>query len=197
METDYIKNFQRQLEIRRYLFWVLLFLMQFGLPTWFYIDSYVATSSFEDNLSTERINERMNQALKFTLILLLISSAIVIPIFLFINRFFNHYQNVISQLTPAEIQVLKKINDSLTPLGRYIPSFIITSQNLFVFSLNFDIIPFNLITSHKFTVQQTKYGFMYKVEINTSDGNFYNFTISSNQVQLEQLKLRLNSSVAM
>lgn len=193
MGSDYITNFERKQAIRKNIFYGFICLLLVGIPLWFYIHSYLETIGIGiDNLGVERYDERMRDALMFTLILMGTVSVIAIPILIFINNFFNAYQRVLQKLTLSEIEILKKINDALYGVDKYMPSFIITSQILYVFSLQRYVIPLDRITAHKISIRHVKNGFMYKIEINTSDAKYYNFSISSNPVQLEQLKLRLN-----
>ena len=192
MKTDYIANFGRKQALLKNIFCGFLLLLLVGLPLWFYIHSYLETAGIGiDNLGVERYDERMAHALLVALILLGCVSVIAITGIIFINNFFNRYQRVLEKLTLSEVDTLKTINDALNGVDKYMPSFIITSQILYVFSYQQHEIPFNMITEHKISLLRVKNGFMYKIEINTSDGGYYNFRISSNPVQLEQLKLSL------
>ncbi len=192
MQTDYIAHFEHKQAIRKNIFCGFLLLLLVGIPLWFYIDSYLETIGIGiDNLGVERYDQRMKDAFIVTLILMGSVSVIAVPGIIFINNFFNRYQRVLQQLTRSEIETLKTINDALYGIDKYMPSFIITSQILYVFSFQQYVIPFNRITAHKISIRHVKNGFMYKIEINTSDGQYYNFSISSNQIQLEQLKLSL------
>lgn len=192
MENDYITYFLHKQTSRKYIFWAFLLIIALGIPIWFYIYSYFETADFGiEKLGVERYNERNRDALIVAFFLLLFNSLIALPVLIFLNRFFNNYKSVLQKLTAEEIKTLEKINNALRGFDEFMPSFILTAQNLHFFSFKQYTIPLQLIKKYSINRVQTRYSFMYNVDISTSDGKNFSFRISNNHTQLDYLKVYL------
>lgn len=192
MDYDYVAYFERKQTTRKYIVWAFLLILCLGIPIWFYIYSYLETADFGiEKLGIERYNERNSDALLFTFFIVVANSFIALPSFIFINRFFKRYKNVLHQLNGEEIKTLEKINNALRGYDKFMPSFILTDRYLHVFSLKQYDIALQSIKNYSITRVQTLYSFDYKIDINTSDGKNYSFRISNNHSQLDYLKIYL------
>ena len=192
MENDYITYFLHKQTSRKYIFWAFLLFIALGIPIWFYIYSYFETADFGiEKLGLERYNERNSHALQIAFSLLLVNALIALPIIFFLNRFFNNYKSVLQKLTAEEIKTLEKINNALRGFDKFMPSFILTAQNIHFFSFKQYTIPLQSIKKYSINRVQTRYSFMYNVDISTSDGKNFSFRISNNHTQLDYLKVYL------
>lgn len=192
MENDYITYFLHKQTSRKYIFWGFLLIVALGIPIWFYTYSYFETADFGiEKLGVERYNERNSHALQIAFSLLLVNSLIALPIVIFLNRFFNYYKSVLQKLTAEEIKTLEKINNALRGFDKFMPSFILTAQNIHFFSFIQHTIPLQSIKRYSISRVRVRYSFVYNVVINTSDGKHHNFQISNNHTQLDYLKVYL------
>lgn len=189
METDYLAHYQRQLAIRKYIFYVIVILIIMGFPTWHYVDAYQVAVTFKNLGHTEIYTKRMDEALKVSSIMMIALALIIVPFFIKISNRFYIYRKVVGQLQPLEIATLKTINNSLLPFGKYLPTFIITAENLHIFSTKYHAVPFKQIVAHNIKSYSVRHGIRYSIEIKTMDGGYYAFNISNNPVELQQLNL--------
>lgn len=192
MENDYIKYFLHKQASIKSIFWAFLLIIVLGIPIWFYTYSYFETADFGiEKLGVERYNERNRDALLVAFFLLIVNSLIALPIIIFVNTFFNNYKSVLQQLNPEEIKTLEKINNVLRGFDKFMPSFILTAQNIHFFSFKQHTIPLESIKKYSINRVRMRYSYAYNVKINTSDGKNYSFQVSNNHSQLDYLKVYL------
>lgn len=134
--TNYISHFIRQLRIRKRILILLMVLAVFIIPFIFLIVAYKETHDLgKDLLGKTRYNERIEDAVKYTLAMTGFLAITIVPLAFLLNRFLESYIPVLKSLDNDDIKKLKKYNESQTLMSKYHIPFIFQKDTLHIFKL--------------------------------------------------------------
>ncbi|MDR6922599.1 MULTISPECIES: hypothetical protein [Chryseobacterium] len=186
--TNYISHFIRQLRLRKRILILLLVLAVFIIPFIFLVVAYKETNDLgKDLLGKTRYNERIEDAVKYTLAMMGLLTVMIVPLAFLLNRFFESYVPVLKSLEDDDIKKLKKYNESQALIHKYHVSFIFQKDTLHIFKLGrVNSIKGNSIISYNLEKTYGRGGH-YRLRIKTADKDYF-YIINNNDRQALMLE---------
>lgn len=186
--TTYISHFIRQLRLRKRILILLLVLAVFVIPFMFFVTAYKKTNDLGKDLSGKtKYNERIEDAVKYTLAMTGFLFIAIIPLAFLLNRFLESYVPVLKSLDNDDIKKLKKYNESQTLMNKYHIPFIFQKDTLHIFKLGkVRSIKGNSIISYNLKKTYGRGG-SYRLRIKTFDKDYF-YIINNNDRQALMLE---------
>lgn len=167
------------------------------VPIVFFIAAYNETRSFDiHQLGITRYRERMQSAIYYSILMLIVLGCCMGAIYYIIHLFFNRYIPILQTLNNCDIERLKAYNDLYSPLHRYnLP--IIFSKNTMYIMKGTAITVVEANTLHRFELHRKRgnKSMYYQLKIQTTAGRHYEFILPDNTAVAARIKEDLEAIV--
>jgi len=184
---QYKETVLEQMRFRGKLFKILCFLFALIPPVIFFIATVSETNSFgKELLGNERYTARMNDSYLYAVVMFAFFLVFAIPGIFVIDKFFKRYFSVVNTLSNQDLEKFKNVNENLSFIEKYMPSYII-KENVVIFFRLFNQFNLNFMDMESLnvkTVYGKNAGYTVKIKVYLE---IYNFKLSTNSKQIQNL----------